>query len=84
MPFQLSGSFAPGVGSMTSGGGSLHFNGTCSGGISRVPLAVFDDRRAPHERAADIEVVSPRPDAGDFDTLKSLSFNRWDRDDEWI
>ena len=84
MPFQLPGSFAPGVGSMAAGEGYLYFNGTCSGGVARVPIAVFDDARAPHERASDIEMVSPRPDAGDFDTLKGLTFNRWDRDDDWL
>lgn len=84
VPFQLPGSFAPGVGSMAAGGGYLYFNGTCSGGVARVPIVVFDDARTPHERASDIEVVSPRPDAGDFDTLKGLTFNRWDRDDDWL
>jgi hypothetical protein len=82
VPFELPGGFAPGVGSMASRDGFLYFGGTCSGGIARVPVAVFDDPRLPHERATDIEIVSPRADAGDFDTLKGLTFNRWDpRDD---
>lgn len=81
VPFELPGSFAPGVGSMASLDGYLYFSGTCSGGLWRVPLAVLDDGRAPHERAADIQIVSPRPSAADFDTLKGLTVNRWDARD---
>ena len=82
VPFELPGSFAPGVGSLASRDGFLYFGGTCPGGIARVPVVVFDDMRLPHQRAADIEVVSRRPDAGDFDSLKGLTFNPWDPDDD--
>lgn len=82
VPYALPGGFAPGVGSLASKDGFLYFGGTCAGGIRRVPVAVFDDERAPWERAADIEIVSPRPDGELFDTLKGLTFNPWDpRDD---
>jgi hypothetical protein len=84
VPFELPGSFAPGVGSMTSSDDYLYFSGTCSGGLWRVPLAVFGDERAPHERAADIELVSARPSLTDFDTLKGLTMNRWDPQDEAV
>ena len=67
-----------------SSDGYLYFSGTCSGGLSRVPIAVFGDARAPHERAADIQLVSPRPSASDFDTLKGLTVNRFDRHDDAI
>jgi hypothetical protein len=82
VPFELPGGFAPGVGSLASRNGFLYFGGTCSGGIARVPVRVFADARLPHERASDIAVVSPRPDAGDFDTLKGLTFNPGDPHDE--
>jgi hypothetical protein len=84
VPFALPGNFAPGVGSMTSDGEYLYFGSTFAGGVSRVPIAVFDDARLPHERAADIEVVSPRPDPGDFDTLKGLTFNPYDPQDDGL
>jgi hypothetical protein len=81
VPFALPGNFAPGVGSLAADGGYLYFGSTRAGGLSRVPIAVFSDARLPHQRAADIQVVSPRPDPGDFDTLKGLTFNRWDASD---
>jgi hypothetical protein len=84
VPFALPGNFAPGVGSMTSDGTYLYFGNTFAGGLRRVPIAVFDDERAPFERADDIEVVSPRPDAGDFDTLKGLTFNPYDPHDNGL
>jgi hypothetical protein len=82
VPYELPGGFAPGVGSMTSRGGFLYFGGTCPGGIARVPVASFTDARPPHERAADIEIISPRPEDAEFDTLKGLTFNPWDPRDE--
>jgi hypothetical protein len=78
VPYALPGGFAPGVGSLTSKAGFLYFGGTCAGGIRRVPVAAFDDERAPWDRAVDIEIVSPRPDGELFDTLKGLTFNPWD------
>jgi hypothetical protein len=82
VPFILPGGFAPGVGSLTSRDGFLYFGGTCAGGVARVPIAVFDDARPPHERGSDIEIVAPRPDPGDFDTLKGLTFNPFDPQDD--
>jgi hypothetical protein len=82
VPFELPGNFAPGVGSMTSDGTHLYFGSTFRGGLRRVPLAVLDDDRLPWQRAGDIVVVSPRPDAGDFDTLKGLTFNPYDPHDQ--
>lgn len=81
VPFALPGNFAPGVGSLASDGEYLYFGNTFAGGLRRVPIAVLDDDREPFERADDIEVVSPRPDAGDFDTLKGLTFNPHDHHD---
>lgn len=84
VPFELPGNFAPGVGSLTSRGDYLYFSGTCCGGLWRVPIAVLDDARAPHQRALDIALVSPRPSATDFDTLKGLTTNRWDARDDAV
>ena len=53
-----------------------------AGGLSsEFPSQSLATPRLPHQRAADIQVVSPKPDAGDFDTLKGLTFNRWDPSD---
>jgi hypothetical protein len=82
VPFALPGNFAPGVGSLASDGEYLYFGSTMTGGIQRVPLAVLDDDRLPFARADDIETVSPRPDTGDFDTLKGLTFNPYDSHDD--
>lgn len=84
VPFELPGNFAPGVGSMTSRGDYLYFSGTCSGGLWRVPIAVLDDTRAPHLRAADISLVSARPSTLDFDTLKGLTSNLKDPHDDAV
>jgi hypothetical protein len=84
VPFELPGNFAPGVGSLASDGEYLYFGSTFAGGIQRVPIAVFDDDRLPFERADDIEMVSPRPDPGDFNTLKGLTFNPYDSHDDGL
>jgi hypothetical protein len=84
VPFELPGNFAPGVGSLTSDGEYLYFGNTFAGGLRRVPIKVFDDDRLPYERADDIELVSAPPDAGDFDTLKGLTFNPYDRHDHGL
>jgi hypothetical protein len=80
IPFRAPGDFAPGVGALGTDGTHLYMSGTCRGGVSRVPLAVFSDGRAPWDRAADIEDVFVRP-AGEVGTMKGLVFNRYNRTD---
>jgi hypothetical protein len=84
VPFDLPGNFAPGVGSMTSDRDYLYFGNTFAGGLRRVPIDVLDDDRLPFDRADDIEIVSSRPDPGDFDTLKGLTFNPYDPHDDFL
>lgn len=81
IPFSPIGGFAPGVGSMTSRNGQLYFGSTCTGGISRVPLSVFYDQRAPHLRANDIQVVSAKPANVVAETIKGLKFNTYNPND---
>ncbi|MCM3871312.1 MAG: hypothetical protein ND895_11560 [Pyrinomonadaceae bacterium] len=81
IPFRPPGDFAPGVGALGTDGTHLYMSGTCRGGVSRVPLAVFSDGRAPWERAADIEDVFVRP-GGEVGTMKGLVFNRYNRNDD--
>ncbi len=73
IPFRLAGDFAPGVGSLASDDRFLYFGNTCTGGLYRVPLASLRDARPPFARAADIELFSPPPIAGEVDALKGLS-----------
>lgn len=80
IPFRAPGDFAPGVGTLGTDGTYLYMSGTCRGGVSRVPLSVFSDARAPWERAGDIEDVFVRP-AGEVGTMKGLVFNRYNRTD---
>ncbi|MEW5850986.1 MAG: hypothetical protein AB2A00_19525 [Myxococcota bacterium] len=83
IPFEFPGNFAPGVGALGTDGTYLYMSGTCRGGISRVPLAVFDDDRAPWDRAADIQDVFVRP-AGEIGTMKGLLFSRDNPDDNTL
>lgn len=82
IPFLTHGAFAPGVGSLTEREGFLYFGNTCTGGLWRVPVAsLLDQTRAPHERGDDIELVSPMPASAVAETLKGLTWNRWNPGD---
>jgi hypothetical protein len=84
VPFHPAGNFGPGVLSLASRDGWLYFSSTCRGGIQRIPLAsLTDPARSPSQRAADIEVVSPRPE-GEAETFEGLAFNRFDRHDDHL
>src|SRR5262245_2427857 len=82
IPFAIAGNFGPGVGSMAYHDGFLYFGNTALGGVRRVPVASLEDpTRLPHERGADIQVVSPKPAAVSAEVIKGLTFNRWRPDD---
>lgn len=82
IPFAIAGNFGPGVGSMAYHDGFLYFGNTALGGVRRVPVASLEDpTRLPHERGADIEVVSPKPAGVTAEVIKGLTFNRWRPDD---
>ncbi|HWK29154.1 MAG TPA: hypothetical protein VNS09_21510 [Solirubrobacter sp.] len=83
LPFSAPGGFAPGAGSLAVRGGELYFSSSCEGGIYRVPLKVLLDARRPAAaRAAQIATVSPRQFP--FESLKGITFNRWDPRDPWL
>lgn len=85
IPFITEGAFAPGVGTMTEREGNLYFGNTCTGGLWKVPVAtLFDQSRAPHERGEDIELVSPMPANVVAESLKGLTWNRWNPGDRRI
>jgi hypothetical protein len=75
VPFLFTGSTIPGIAAMAERDGTLYFSSACSGAVFSVPLAVFDDDRAPHERASDIELVSSKPDGVEVEQLLGLSFD---------
>src|SRR5262249_22145063 len=78
IPFAIPGNFGPGVGSLANHDGFLYFGNTALGGVRRVPLVSLEDpTRLPHQRGADIEVVSPRPAGVAAEVMKGLAFNRW-------
>lgn len=83
IPFHAPGNFGPGVLSLAAHEGWLYFSSTCRGGVQRIPIASLTDGRAPFQRAADIEVVSPRP-AGEVETFEGLAFDRFDRHDHHL
>jgi hypothetical protein len=83
LPFEAPGGFAPGAGSLAVRGGDLYISSTCEGGVMRLPVRVLlDESRPAAERAARIVTVSPRRNP--LESLKGITFNRWDRDDPWI
>jgi hypothetical protein len=78
IPFLIAGNFGPGVGSMAYHDGFLYFGNTALGGVRRVPVASLEDpTRLPHQRGADIQVVSPKPAGVTAEVIKGLTFNRW-------
>jgi hypothetical protein len=85
LPFSGPGGFAPGAGSLAVRGSDLYVSSTCQGGVQRVPLkTLLDATRPAAVRAQEIVNVSPRPDDHKFESLKGITFNRWDPGDPWI
>jgi hypothetical protein len=83
LPFAAPGGFAPGAGSLAVRGGDLYISSTCAGGVVKLPIRVLlDETRPAAERAGRIVVVSPRQNP--LESLKGITFNRWDRKDRWI
>jgi hypothetical protein len=83
LPFQAAGGFAPGAGSLAVRDGELYISSTCVGGVQRLALkTLFDTSRPAAERAGKIITVTPRKN--DLESIKGITFNRWDPDDRWI
>lgn len=83
LAFEAPGGFAPGAGSLAVRGANLYVSSTCEGGVQRVPIRVLlDTSRPAAERAARIETVTPRRHP--LESLKGITFNRWDPGDPWI
>lgn len=85
VPFIPPGNVAPGVGTLAIRNNQLYFGSSCTGGVSRIPVAsLTDPTRAPWDRAADIAIVTARPIGVVEETIKGLAFNKWDCDDNWL
>jgi hypothetical protein len=83
LPFAAPGGFLPGAGSLTVRGFNLYLSSTCHGGIQRLPISVLLDSSTPAaERARRIVEVAPKVNA--IESLKGITFNRWDPKDPWI
>jgi hypothetical protein len=85
LPFAAPGGFLPGAGSLAVRGQDLYISSTCLGGIQRVPLRTLLDSSTPAaERAEQIVTVTQRPLDIPLESLKGITFNRWDPKDPWI
>ncbi len=82
LPFAGAGNFAPGAGSLAVRGRDLYVSSTCLGGVQRVPLRLLRDSRPADERAKEIDTVAKRKFP--LESLKGITFNKWDEDDPWI
>lgn len=84
LPFLFSGSTLPGVSPLALRDGTLYFYSPCAEGLFAVPLASLLDARTPHERAADIELVSAKPSDVPVEQLLGLTFNPYDASDPFL
>jgi hypothetical protein len=83
LPFAAPNGFLPGAGSLTVRGFDLYLSSTCHGGIQKLPIRVLLDSRKPAaERAKRIVDVTPK--INPIESLKGITFNRWDPKDPWI
>jgi hypothetical protein len=83
LPFAAPNGFLPGAGSLAVRGRTLYLSSTCHGGIQRVPISVLLDTTKPAaERAQRITEVTPK--ISPIESLKGITFNRWDPKDQWI
>ena len=83
LPFQAGGNFAPGVGSLAVHDDELYLSSTCKGGVQKVKLkTLLDTTRSAVDRDKQIKVVAKR--VYDLESLKGITFNRWDQHDDSI
>jgi len=78
LPFLFSGSTLPGVSPLAVRDGTLFFYSPCAGGLHALPVSSLFDARAPHERAADIRLVSGKPEDVAVEQLLGLAFDPFD------
>jgi hypothetical protein len=83
LPFAAPNGFLPGAGSLAVRGLNLYLSSTCHGGIQKLPISVLLDASRPAAvRAEKITDVTPK--INPLESLKGITFNRWDPKDPWI
>lgn len=83
LPFQAGGGFAPGAGSLAVRDDWLYLSSTCKGGVQKVKIkTLLDGSRPAAQRAEEIKTVAKRK--YDLESLKGITFNRWDKSDDDI
>lgn len=84
LPFLFTASTLPGVAPLAVRDGIVYFHSSCAGGLFSVPLASLSDRRAPHERAADIRLISPKPANVAVEELLAAAFDPYLPNDPYL
>jgi hypothetical protein len=75
VPFLFTGSTIPGISTITERDGMVYFASACAGAVYKVPLASLTDSRQPWQRAADIQLLSPKPQDAQVEELLSMTFD---------
>lgn len=75
LPFLFTAATVPGITAMAARHGKLFFSASCAGAVYSMPLASLSDSREPWQRAADIELVSPKPAGVEIEELLGITFD---------
>jgi len=75
IPFLFTDSTLPGVATLAAREGVLYFHSSCAGALWSIPLASLFDARPPYARAADIRLVSPKPQDVVVEELLDATFD---------
>lgn len=84
LPFLFSGGTQPGVAALAARNGQVYFYSPCAKGLYTLPITSLFDRRAPHERIADVRLVSAAPPTVKVEQLLGLAFNEFDPFDPYL
>lgn len=85
LPFLFSGSTLPGVAALASRGNTLYFYSPCARGVYSIPISsLFDHRRLPYEKIADVQPVSLAAPGVAVEQLLGLTFNSFDPSDPYL
>jgi hypothetical protein len=75
LPFLFTASTVPGITAMAERDGVVYFSASCAGAVYSIPLASLSDSREPWQRAADIELVSAKPEGVLVEELLGITFD---------
>lgn len=84
IPFLFTDSTIPGIAGLAARNGMLYFSSPCAGAVFSIPLDSLFDDRLPHERAADIQLVSPKPSHIAVEQLLNITFNPFEPDEPYL